>query len=60
MNVGCGLPNVVEFVGIPTSYTGLGFRSHPVYQLFSLHEIGIYMAGAVYIVVLTYWTAQNL
>ena len=59
MNVSCGLPNVVEFVGTSTSYTGLGFRSHPGYQLFSLHETGIYMAGAVCIVVPTYWTTHS-
>ena len=45
MNVSCGLPNVVEFVGTPASYTGLGFRSHPGYQLFSLNEIGFYVYG---------------
>jgi hypothetical protein len=59
MNVSCGLPNVVEFVGTPASYTGLGFGSYPVYQLFSLHKIAIYMAGAVHIVVPTYWTTHN-
>jgi hypothetical protein len=37
--VSCGQPNVVEFVSTPASYTGLGFRSHPGYQLFWLHEI---------------------
>jgi len=59
MNDSCGLPNVAAFVGTPTSYTGLGFRSHPGYQLFSMHEIGIYMAGAVNIVVPIYWTTHN-
>jgi hypothetical protein len=59
MNVSCGLPNVVEFVGTSTSYTGLGFRSHPGYQLFILRKTGIYMAGAVYVVVPTYWTTTQ-
>ena len=59
MNVSCGLPHVAEFVGTPTSYTGLGFRSHPGYQLFGMHEIGINMAGVVYIVVPTYWTTHS-
>jgi hypothetical protein len=57
MNVSCGLSNVVEFVGTP-AYTGLGFRSHPGYQQFSLHETGIYMAGVVHIVVPTYWNTH--
>jgi len=53
MSVSCGVPNVAVFVGTPT-YTGFGFRSHPGYQLFSMHEVGIYMVGAINIVVPTY------
>jgi len=59
MNVSCGLPNVVEIVGTPASYTGLGFRSHPGYQLSSLHENGFYMAGVVHNVVRTYWNTHK-